>query len=465
MRGDRPNGAHVAVADVSTSIAGAARAAAARPKASTAARVEFHAWTTAGDFAAGTGDGVAPGQPLGIVVARPAGVTRYHDPYLDTDQDYEYGTWTSPLRRLGFGATQVLPSWNARTPAGTWLTVELQATMEDGARTGWLALGPWASGDGDIRRHSVSPSAAPYGCVDTDTFTATTGHHVHAYRLRATLYRASGTPTSPRLWQLAAAVSAVPDRAEVPASTPGPASRSGTELPVPAYSQMVHAGEYPQWNGGGRAWCSPASTEMVMEFWGAHPGPDQLARVHPAYADPSVAVAAGGTYDHAYGGTGNWPFNTAYASAHGLNARVVRLRSLDDLERLVADGIPVARRRRSTRARSPAPTTASGAICGSSSGSPVPATWSSTTRRRRPTPRCGTSSPAARSRTCGCAPAGPAPTARPGAARAASRTSSRRPAGGCRRSPTRPTPPGRPGCEATSRRTRRAPLARTANDE
>jgi hypothetical protein len=305
--------------------------------------VEFHAWTTPGDFASGSGDGVftIPGPHRGIVITRPAGTTTYHDPYLTTDKMYDYSTWTSPVHAPGFGATDVVASWNAQTPAGTWLKVELDATMEDGARTGWLDMGHWASGDADIYRTSVSQVAAPYGQVDTDTFHACAGRHVYAYQLRVTLYRAAGTASSPRLWRLGAFASAIPHRLSVPASEPGPASMAGVELPVPTYSQEIHAGQYPQWDGGGQAWCSPTSTQMVVEYWGAHPSEAQFAEVDPGYADPSVAIAARGTYDHAYRGTGNWPFNTGYAASYGLDAQVVQLRSLDDVERLVTAGIPV----------------------------------------------------------------------------------------------------------------------------
>ncbi|MGC9665931.1 C39 family peptidase [Planosporangium sp. 12N6] len=338
----KPYRAAAVAATAAGLLAGSASAAAATTTP-TAPRTEFHAWTTTTDFVAGTADGVlaVPGPRLGIVMTRPAGTTTYHDPHLGTDAVYEYSTWTSPLHRLGFGATELVSSWSAKTPAGTWLAVELNATMEDGATTGWLDMGRWASGDADIRRISVSPDAPPYGTVDTDTFSTSASHSVHAYRLRVTLYRTAGTPTSPRLWQLGAFASALPARAGVAASEPGPASKAGIELAVPRYSQNIHAGEYPQWDGGGEAWCSPTSTEMVVEYWGAHPSREQLSEVDPAYADPSVDVAARGTYDYAYQGTGNWPFNTAYASSYGLDGQVVQLRSLDELERLIAAGIPV----------------------------------------------------------------------------------------------------------------------------
>jgi len=56
-------------------------------------------------------------------------------------------------------------------------------------------------------------------------------------------------------------------------------------------------------------------------------------------SDPS------GIYDRIYDGTGNWPFNTAYASSVGsglLHGFVTRLSSMHQLERLLAVDIPVA---------------------------------------------------------------------------------------------------------------------------
>ena len=59
---------------------------------------------------------------------------------------------------------------------------------------------------------------------------------------------------------------------------------------------------------------------------------------HPA---PWVDYAARKTYDAAYEGTGNWPFNTAYAAPLAGDAFVTRLRSLREAETFVAAGIPL----------------------------------------------------------------------------------------------------------------------------
>ena len=111
---------------------------------------------------------------------------------------------------------------------------------------------------------------------------------------------------------------------------------------MPRYSQNVHSGHYPEYDGGGEAWCSPTSTEMVVEYWGRKPSAADTSWVDPTYPDPTVNHAARMTYDYAYDGAGNWPFNTAYAASFpGLEGRVTRLHSLDELERFIAAGIPV----------------------------------------------------------------------------------------------------------------------------
>jgi hypothetical protein len=121
-----------------------------------------------------------------------------------------------------------------------------------------------------------------------------------------------------------------------------PGEGAGTELPVPRYSQEIHKGQYPEYDNCGEAWCSPTSSQMVIEYWGRRPTAEQFAWVDPSYADPQVDHAARFTYDSQYQGCGNWPFNAAYAATYrGLNAVVTRLHTLNDAERLIRAGIPV----------------------------------------------------------------------------------------------------------------------------
>lgn len=311
--------------------------------------INYHSYTSYHDWHSGRGDGaiVRPGRRPGVMIGRGAGTTSYTDPHTGKTAKWEYATWTSPEYRLNFGATELVSSWNAHTPAGTWIQIELHGTYSDGTSTPWYVMGRWASGDSDadIRRTSLSGQGDDYSGVYTDTFAvdsddAANGIRLVSYRLRLTLYRTPGTHQTPLVYRLGAFTSDVPDRFDVPASTPG--LRRGVELPVPHFSQDIHSGQYPEYDGGGEAWCSPTSTTMVLYYLHKHPTARQLAWVDPSYADPQVDYSARYTYDYAYEGCGNWPFNAAYAASYGgLDTLVTQIHSLNEAERLVERGIPV----------------------------------------------------------------------------------------------------------------------------
>ncbi|WP_406859669.1 peptidase C39 family protein [Streptomyces sp. HUAS MG47] len=305
--------------------------------------VDNGAWTTYTDWRSGEAAGVRPvaGLRPALVIDAPAGRTEYADPHSGKTATWEYATWTSPAHASTVPATEVIASWNAATPAGTWLQIEATAAYSDGSWTPWYVLGRWASGDGDIRRTSVDDQTDGRSTVWTDTLAvddAASGLRLLAYRLRVTLYRKPGTALTPRVWRLGAMASDIPDRFTVPASTPGVAR----ELAVPRYSQNIHTGQYPEYDNGGEAWCSPTSSQMIVEYWERRPTAEDLAWVNPDYADPQVCHAARNTYDHQYSGCGNWPFNAAYCATYDEMAAVVtRLRTLTDVETLIAAGIPV----------------------------------------------------------------------------------------------------------------------------
>jgi hypothetical protein len=312
-------------------------AAAAAASLVAASPIEYHRWRS---FARGRDEGTTGAATLRF--RRAAGTFEYADPFGGGTKTWEYARWTSPVHRVGFGATELVASWTAAAPAGTWLQVEMRAhtsTGRDTHWTKWYVMGRWAEGDGDINRTSVNGQRDADGTVFTDTFVPTSGTSFSSYQLRVTLYRLPGTGAAPVVRTLGAFASAIPDREEFPASPSGGAW--GIELNVPRYSQEIHKGEYPQWDGGGEAWCSPTSTSMVVASYGRGPSPADYAWVDPSYADPWVDYAARNTYDYAYEGAGNWPFNTAYAGRFGLDGFVTRLRSLTELERFIRAGIPI----------------------------------------------------------------------------------------------------------------------------
>ncbi|MFJ4694661.1 peptidase C39 family protein [Streptomyces sp. NPDC088766] len=336
----------VAEAAVPTEPANQGAAPGAAPEAAPGAApdrpVEYHSWTTYTDWRSGTAAGTraVAGVRPGLVLAAPAGTADYTDPHTGTTAAWEYATWTSPVHRFAVPATEAIASWNAGTPAGTWLQVELKAGYSDGTATPWYVMGRWAAGDQDIKRTSVDGQTDGRSTVWTDTLAvddAATGLRLTSYRLRLTLHRRPGTELTPTVWRVGAMGSDVPDRFTVPASVPGLAQ----ELVVPRYSQEIHVGQYPEYDNGGEAWCSPTSSQMIIEYWGGRLTPEQLAWVDPAYADPQVCHAARHTFDHQYDGCGNWPFNAAYAATFDdLQGVVTRLGSLTDLETLIAAGIP-----------------------------------------------------------------------------------------------------------------------------
>jgi hypothetical protein len=311
------------------------------------APVDYHAWTSYTDwrFGAGKGTFAVPGLRPGIVIGAPLGTTEYTDPHTGTTAEWEYAVWTSPERVLPHPATELVSSWNADTPEGTWIQVELGGTYNDGTATPWFVMGRWTAGDSDadIRRTSVDGQDDGRSGISTDTFAIDDESgtlRLSSYRLRVTLYRAAGSKVTPTVYRVGAMASDIPARFTVPASAPGEAA--GIELPVPSFCQNIHVGQYPQYDNGGEAWCSPTSTSMALKYWKSGPSAAQLAWVDPSYQDPEVDNAARYTYDYQYEGCGNWPFNAAYAASfHNMEGVVHRLHSLNDIEHLIRHGIPV----------------------------------------------------------------------------------------------------------------------------
>ncbi|MGP3930390.1 C39 family peptidase [Nonomuraea sp. KM88] len=274
----------------------------------------------------------------------PVAFTRFRLPDTgpDAGPDADAGPhiWIGEEHPIGFAATQLVPSWTARTPPGTWIEIALRATTASGARTKWYVMGRWSE-HGDPRT-SVPGQGDGDGDVAVDTFVAR--RPVVACQLRVTRHGEGARVTG-----LGVMASALPQHPLSPAAAaPGTGSGVGTgggagavELAVPGHSQYAHAGHHPRWDGGGANWCSPASVAMVLGFWGRGPGQEELAWVGADDPAPTVDHAAVGVYDESYQGTGNWPFNVAYAGRYGLAGFVTRLRSAAELERFVRAGIPV----------------------------------------------------------------------------------------------------------------------------
>ena len=248
-------------------------------------------------------------------------------------------TWTSAIFAPGFAFTELVASWNADTTATSLVEVDMQASPDGSYWTKWYVMGEWTYDDTSFHRTSVGLQGDNDGTVAIDTFIAGKVP-MTSYRLRVTLTRASTADASPTVRALGAMTSATPKKFTVPTAR---AYTGVATLPhaVPQFSQEIHAGQFPQYDGGGEAWCSPTSTTMVLGYWGQYPTAADMAYIPAGYADPQVDYAARYTFDYHYNGTGNWPFNAAYAARYGMDAFVTRLRSLDEAEAFIRAGIPL----------------------------------------------------------------------------------------------------------------------------
>jgi hypothetical protein len=302
----------------------AARAAATR-------KVELTLWDTAAHFAAGSGTGytvVDDELRLGRPVA---------------DGTWEHATWKSPWRTEQFALTEAVPSWDARTPGRSRLVVSMRGRTAGGTLTSWDTLATWAYGDKHLARRSGDSQTDDGAHVDYDTWVADSTTGFTSWQLQVRMERPRGTTAVPAVDTLGAIVTRLPDVAGVATSIPRPAPNPalGKTLAVPRLSQMVHRGHYPRYDGGGAAWCSPTSVSMVLGYYDRLPSSSALSWIPSSHPDRVVDHAARMTYDAKLEGTGNWSFNTAYASHHTDDAWVTRLPSLRGAERWIERGVPV----------------------------------------------------------------------------------------------------------------------------
>ena len=239
------------------------------------------------------------------------------------------GEATSPEISTAFNFTETIASWNASTPAGTWVEIQFRAQYGGARWSKWYVLGIWASDDSTIRRHSVKLQGDADGFVAVDTFVSSNKKETaNAFQLKVRLFSVDGVVT-PTVRNASVAYStSPPKRAVVSPNTSTPVL-----LNVPQFSQYV----YPD---GGEVWCSPVSTSMVLAYLDGYAGP----------AEPRVRAAVEGVFDWIYDGYGNWPFNTAYAATQivtqngtpvELEGYVARFTSLERVEGFVEAGVPV----------------------------------------------------------------------------------------------------------------------------
>ena len=298
---------------------------------STAGQHAFRMFTSDADFTSGKSEGIkVSGGALRISTRKGTLST--------AGRTWSYSSWTSALVRPGHPFTQLIPSWVVTTPANTAVAVQARLHTTDRRLSSFKTVAVWATRDDLFRRTSGSAPAGPLVRLDTDTLKAAKGVSFDAYQLRVLTLRKPGTTATP----VVSSVQAVASRPATAAQATSKPFYGAKELDVPRYSQMTHRGQYPQYGGGGEAWCSPTSLSMILGYYKSLPSKTNYSWVSKSYADPWVDHVARVVYDYRYEGAGNWPFNTAYAANLAGSAFVTRLSSLRSAERFIHAGIPLA---------------------------------------------------------------------------------------------------------------------------
>jgi hypothetical protein len=212
---------------------------------------------------------------------------------------------------------ELVVSWNV--PAGVYLKIEARGIYPDHA-TKFYTLGLWSDDPSRRPRESVKGQQDADGDVHTDTLVLK--QPAMKAQLRLTV---GGSPSGKSPLLKFVGMSFCNSRkSDMPLSSSKAAW--GKTLPVPERVQSGYDGP-----GG---WCSPASLSMVLAYWSA--------TLHRPELDRSVPEVATGVNDPVYDGTGNWPFNTAYAGEFpGMRAYVTRLGDISELEQWIAAGVPV----------------------------------------------------------------------------------------------------------------------------
>ncbi len=213
---------------------------------------------------------------------------------------------------------QLIVSWNADAPTGTYVKVEAKAILPD-HKTKFYTMGKWSPDNEAFERTSVRRQKDSDGNVAEDTLILS--KFANATQIRVTLGSTNGA--MPKLKFLG--VCFANTKVEFP-KHPSDRAAWGKIIPTPEISQNA----YPQEKG----WCSPTSLTMVLQRWSK-----ELNRPEMHLDVPQVAASV---YDDAYDGTGNWPFNAAFAGSFpDMRAYVTRFDSMSELEAWVNAGIPV----------------------------------------------------------------------------------------------------------------------------
>lgn len=229
-------------------------------------------------------------------------------------------TLLSPVIETSTPWNELVVSWNIEPAADAGLRIEAVLPEIEPTETVYR-LGDWsAEGLSPLLRTSLKGQKHPAAEVKTDTLVVR--RPTRSVRLQLELHGALARDPARLRWVTASFC----DTQFTPDPRPALTQVWGKTLEVPERSQVAYE--------DGRAWCSPTSVSMVLGWWST--------QEHRPELDKDVPEVARGVNDPGWPGTGNWPFNMAYAGSFaGLRACAARLPDLRALEELIAKGVPV----------------------------------------------------------------------------------------------------------------------------
>jgi hypothetical protein len=218
----------------------------------------------------------------------------------------------------GIDWNELVASWNVQANPGAKVSILARAVYPD-HETKFYVMSIWSPDPNSDDRTSVSGQKDEDGRVDTDTLTLLKKARTVQIMIATEPANDGSAPSIDFLGlSFADTTSLSPDEAPaVPAVSP---------IAVPEKCQM----DYP--NGGG--YCSATSLSMVLTYWSQ--------KLNRSDLNKDVPDVVAGVYDKDFDGTGNWPFNTAYAGTFaGMRAYVTRFSSIDEIRLWVDKGFPV----------------------------------------------------------------------------------------------------------------------------
>lgn len=230
----------------------------------------------------------------------------------------------SPVIRARIAFNELIASWNAKLPDAATLEIQARIIYRQTNGTPEIAtkfyrLGIWSGNRKSGPRESVLDQRDSFGDVSTDTLKLINP----TQRLQLKIILTGKDSAQAKVSFIGICLTDTNQESE----TLSPNTNAWNKLiDVPERSQMKY--------DNGSVLCSPTSLSMLLAYW--------AGKLHQPALDHDVPEVAGEVFDPNWDGTGNWPFNTAYAgSLDPLRGYVTRL-SMTELENWIDQGIPVA---------------------------------------------------------------------------------------------------------------------------